>query len=113
MREMANDYDGFIHGVKEVLKAKDRNELRGIRGAVAELMKVPAHVETAMETALGGALQHIVVDSEGNAREAIAFLKRRQLGRATFLPLDVIRGRSIQESEKDRSNRWKALLGSV
>ncbi|MEK3915385.1 chromosome segregation protein SMC [Paenibacillus sp. FSL H7-0331] len=111
MREMANDYDGFIHGVKEVLKAKDRNELRGIRGAVAELMKVPAHVETAMETALGGALQHIVVDSEGNAREAIAFLKRRQLGRATFLPLDVIRGRSIQESEKRSIESMEGFVG--
>lgn len=99
MREMANDYDGFMHGVKEVLKAKDRSELRGIRGAVAELVKVPAEVEVAMETALGGALQHVVVDSEANGREAIAFLKRRQLGRATFLPLDVIRGRSIPESE--------------
>ncbi|MDF2963199.1 MAG: chromosome partitioning protein Smc [Paenibacillus sp.] len=47
MREMANDYDGFMHGVKEVLKAKDRNDLRGIRGAVAELVKVPANVEVA------------------------------------------------------------------
>lgn len=100
MREMQNDYDGFMQGVKEVLKAKQRPDgLRGIHGAVAELVKVPAEVEMAVETALGGALQHIVVDNEANGREAIAFLKRRQLGRATFLPLDVIRGRSIPDSE--------------
>jgi chromosome segregation protein len=111
MREMANDYDGFIHGVKEVLKAKDRDDLRGIRGAVAELMKVPAQVETAIETALGGALQHIVVDSEGNAREAIAFLKKRQLGRATFLPLDVIRSRSIPDADKRSIDRMEGFVG--
>ncbi|MFD0680185.1 MULTISPECIES: chromosome segregation protein SMC [unclassified Paenibacillus] len=111
MREMANDYDGFIHGVKEVLKAKDRNELRGIRGAVAELVKVPANVEVAMETALGGALQHIVVDSESNGREAIAFLKKRQLGRATFLPLDVIRGRSIPDNEKRSIEGMEGFVG--
>lgn len=101
MREMQNDYDGFMHGVKEVLKAKNRasDGLRGIHGAVAELVKVPAEVELAMETALGGAMQHIVVENEANGREAIAFLKRKQFGRATFLPLDVIRARSIPEHE--------------
>lgn len=101
MREMQNDYDGFAIGVKEVLKAKNRADgLKGIHGAIAELVKVPAEVETAIETALGGAMQNIVVENEAYGREAIAFLKRRQAGRATFLPLDVIRGRSIPEHEK-------------
>jgi chromosome segregation protein len=101
MREMQNDYDGFMHGVKEVLKAKNRpmDGLRGIHGAVAELVKVPAEVELAMETALGGAMQHVVVENEANGRDAIAFLKRKQMGRATFLPLDVIRARSIPEHD--------------
>ncbi|MBP1156044.1 MULTISPECIES: chromosome segregation protein SMC [unclassified Paenibacillus] len=111
MREMANDYDGFMHGVKEVLKAKNRSDLRGIHGAVAELVMVPAHIELAVETALGGALQHIVVDNEVNGREAIAFLKRRQLGRATFLPLDVIRGRSISESEQRQVQGMEGFVG--
>ncbi|MDF2927664.1 MAG: chromosome partitioning protein Smc [Paenibacillaceae bacterium] len=101
MREMQNDYDGFMHGVKEVLKAKNRpmDGLKGIHGAVAELVKVPAEVELAMETALGGAMQHVVVENEANGRDAIAFLKRKQFGRATFLPLDVIRARSIPEQD--------------
>lgn len=111
MREMANDYDGFMHGVKEVLKAKDRGDLRGIHGAVAELVKVPAQVEVAVETALGGALQHVVVDNEANGREAIAFLKRRQLGRATFLPLDVIRGRSIPDTEQRQIQGMEGFVG--
>ncbi|QGR00113.1 chromosome segregation protein SMC [Paenibacillus psychroresistens] len=101
MREMQNDYDGFQQGVKEVLKAKDRPDgLKGIHGAVAELIKVPADVELAIETTLGGALQNIVVANEANGREAINFLKRRQLGRATFLPLDVIKGRTIGDHER-------------
>jgi chromosome segregation protein len=101
MREMQNDYDGFQQGVKEVLKAKNRADgLKGIHGAVAELVKVPAAVELAIETSLGGALQNIVVENEANGRDAIAFLKKRQLGRATFLPLDVIKGRNIAEHER-------------
>ncbi|GAB2701991.1 chromosome segregation protein SMC [Paenibacillus thermoaerophilus] len=100
MLELQNDYDGFAYGVKEVLKSKQRGELHGIHGAVAELLRVPAELETAVETALGGALQHIVVETERDGREAIAFLKRRQAGRATFLPLDVIRGRSVGDMER-------------
>lgn len=112
MREMQNDYDGFMVGVKEVLKAKKRPDgLRGIQGAVAELVKVPADVEVAVETALGGALQHIVVDNESSGREAIAYLKRRQLGRATFLPLDVIRGRSVAEHDQRAIREAEGFVG--
>lgn len=112
MREMHNDYDGFQHGVKEVLKAKDRaGGLRGIHGAVAEIVKVPAEVELAMETALGAALQNIVVDSESDGRAAIAFLKQRQLGRATFLPLDVIRGRFVGDVELRSIRDYDGFVG--
>ncbi|GIP36769.1 chromosome partition protein Smc [Paenibacillus sp. J31TS4] len=100
MKEMQDDYDGFQHGVKEVLKAAKRPDgLRGIHGAVAELVTVPAEIELAVETALGGALQNIVVENEADGRTAIAFLKKRQSGRATFLPLDVIRGRSVSDHD--------------
>ncbi|RTE08623.1 chromosome segregation protein SMC [Paenibacillus whitsoniae] len=111
MKEMANDYDGFMQGVKEVLKAKTRGDLRGIRGAVAELVKVPQHVEIAIETALGAALQNIVVETEEDGREAIAFLKRRQMGRATFLPMNVIRGRSISEHEIGTLKAGRGFVG--
>ncbi len=101
MLEMQNDFDGFMHGVREVLKSrKQSGGLRGVHGAVAELIRVPAKVEMAVETSLGASLQHIVMEDEASAREAIAYLKRRQAGRATFLPLDVIRGRSIPASEQ-------------
>ncbi|MFD0711240.1 chromosome segregation protein SMC [Paenibacillus sp. GCM10027626] len=103
MKEMQDALDGFMQGVREVLKASRRSAgsgLSGVHGAVAELVRVPEKLELAIETALGGALQHIVMSDERSARAAIAFLKQRQLGRATFLPLDVIRGRSIPEQEK-------------
>ncbi|WNQ13702.1 chromosome segregation protein SMC [Paenibacillus aurantius] len=112
MKEMANDYDGFLQGVKEVLKAKNRPDgLRGIHGAVAELVRVPGEVETAVETALGAALQNVVVDNESDGRAAIAFLKKRQLGRATFLPLDVIRGRSVNEMELRSARQADGFVG--
>ncbi|WP_274651572.1 chromosome segregation protein SMC [Paenibacillus humicola] len=102
MKEMQDDLDGFMHGVREVLKAARRSSggLEGVHGAVAELVRVPEKVETAVETALGGALQHVVMSDERSARAAIAFLKQRQFGRATFLPLDVIRGRAVPEQDK-------------
>lgn len=110
--EMQNDYDGFQHGVKEVLKARGRRDgLRGIHGAVAELIKVPAEIELAVETALGGALQHIVVENETLGRQAISFLKLRQAGRATFLPLDVIRPRSMSQHEKNTVSGLSGFVG--
>lgn len=114
IRDLQNDYDGFQYGVKEVLKAKGRSGsggLRGIRGAVAELVKVPANVETAVETALGAALQNVVVETEADGRTAIAFLKQRQLGRATFLPMDVIRGRPMGEGERSAMKSAKGFVG--
>lgn len=101
MQELQDDLDGFMLGVREVLKASRRpNGLSGVHGAVAELIQVPQHLETAVETALGAALQHVVMENEAVSRQAIAFLKQRQLGRATFLPLDVIRARSIQDGDR-------------
>lgn len=111
MRELQNDYDGFMHGVREVLKNRGNGGLRGVHGAVAELIQVPANVETAVETALGGALQHIVMENEADAREAIAYLKKKQSGRATFLPLNVIRGRSLQQHEQNQIRGMSGFVG--
>lgn len=72
LEEMQEDYSGFYQGVREVLKARE-NRLQGIEGAVAELLTVPKEYEVAMEIALGAAMQHIVVQTEEHARNAIAF----------------------------------------
>jgi chromosome segregation protein len=114
MQELKDDYDGFMHGVKAVLTARGRaggGALTGVHGAVAELIKVPAQYEIALETALGAALQHVVVDDEASARAAIAYLKQRQAGRATFLPLTVIRGRAIGAGERQAIERMDGFIG--
>jgi len=109
LEEMQHEYAGFFQGVKEVLKA--RNRLPGIRGAIVELIRVPGRYEIAIETALGGAMQHIVVDSEQAARQAIHFLKTNGYGRATFLPLDVIQARSLSERERAAISGHPAFVG--
>ncbi|MCR2820750.1 chromosome segregation protein SMC [Lederbergia panacisoli] len=99
LEEMEDEYTGFFQGVKEVLKAKD-NTLQGIEGAILELIQVPKEYAKAIETALGGSMQNIVVKTEKDAREAIQFLKRKQYGRATFLPLNTIKEKSVQPSQE-------------
>lgn len=111
MKEMEDDYDGFVLGVKEVLKAAKRSTLSGVHGAVAELIRVPEKLEVAVETALGAAMQHIVMENEAVSRQAIAFLKQRQLGRATFLPLDVIRPRQISAADKRLLEEADGFIG--
>jgi chromosome segregation protein len=112
LEEMEEDFSGFFQGVKEVLKARGKN-LQGIEGAVAELVTVPKEYETALETALGGALQHVVVDSEQNARMAIQFLKQNSFGRATFLPISVIKGRMLSFSQLTSIQNHPSLVGSA
>ncbi len=110
LESMQDEYQGFMQGVKEVLKAKG-TVLQGIEGAVAELISVPADIETAIETALGGSMQHVVTQSEKDAVAAIAFLKKKRYGRATFLPLSVIKGRFISPSEISLVASHSAYVG--
>ncbi len=112
LEEMEEDFSGFFQGVKEVLKARGK-KLQGIEGAVAELVTVPKEYETALETALGGALQHVVVDTEQNARMAIQFLKQNSFGRATFLPISVIKGRMLSSSQLTSIQNHPSLVGSA
>ncbi len=111
MKEMQDDFDGFMLGVKEVLKAARKGTLHGVHGAVAELIRVPEHLEQAMETALGASVQHIVMENESVSRQAISFLKQRQLGRATFLPMDVIRPRQIGAGERQIAESAEGFIG--
>jgi chromosome segregation protein len=112
LEELEEDYSGFFQGVKEVLKARG-NKLQGIEGAVAELVTVPKEYETAIETAFGGALQHVVVENEQNARTAIQFLKQNSFGRATFLPLTVIKGRVLSTSQLTAIQNHPSLIGTA
>lgn len=90
LRELEESYEGYFRGVREVMTYADRGELRGIVGVVSALLKVPKELELAVEVALGGDVQDIVTERVDDAKAAIAFLKQRNLGRATFLPLDFL-----------------------
>ncbi|MFB1049601.1 chromosome segregation protein SMC [Paraliobacillus sp. JSM ZJ581] len=95
LAEMKEDFQGYFHGVKAVLKARKKGQLKGIHGAVLELVDIPKQYLTAMETALTTQSQHIVIDHEQSARHAIQWLKRSNNGRATFLPLQTMRPKVI------------------
>ena len=95
LREMEKDYEGFSKAVKLVCQAK--GALRGIHGPVANLMKTEGKYSLAIEIALGAGLQNIVVDREEDAKAAIGYLKQRDGGRATFLPLTAIRGDCLRQ----------------
>ena len=93
LRNMKEHYEGYAGAVRRVMeKAK---EIKGIHGVVADLIKVDARYEVAIETALGGAIQNVVTDSEATAHALIDILKRERAGRATFLPLDSIQPREL------------------
>jgi len=88
LMNMAERYDGYGNAVKRIMEHK--KEEAGIIGVVADIIKVKPKYETAVETAIGGAIQNIVTDKEATAKRTISWLKENKLGRATFLPLDAM-----------------------
>ena len=90
LEDLERNLDGYQQSVKTVMRAAANRRLRGIIGPVAGILTVQKGYETAIETALGFALQNIVVEDQGCARAAIGFLKDERAGRATFLPLDTV-----------------------
>ena len=95
LTEMEKEYEGFSKAVKLICQAQ--SGLRGIHGPVASLVKTDGKYSLAIEIALGAGLQNIVVDREEDAKAAIGYLKQRDGGRATFLPLTAIRGDELRE----------------
>ena len=114
LKNMEENYQGYYPGVRAVLKNKD--SIPGVIGAVGELISAPSEYMTALDTALGQASQNIVMDVEHNARTAITFLKQKNLGFATFLPLDTIRERHLSvdvEKSLEASNIDYEILSEV
>ncbi|MEG2672201.1 MAG: chromosome segregation protein SMC [Ruthenibacterium sp.] len=92
LKDLERNMDGFQSSVKAVMKAAMNHRLRGIIGPVSTILTVKAGYEIAIETALGFALQNIVVENENAAKSAMTFLREERAGRATFLPLDTVKG---------------------
>ena len=89
-RELEKNMEGYQNSVKTVMRAASARRLRGIIGPVSSILRVEPGREVAIETALGGALQNIVVENEAAAKAGIALLRSENAGRATFLPLDTV-----------------------
>ena len=127
LRELEKNMDGYQNSVKAVMRAAGGRRLRGIIGPVSAILKVEPGCEVAVETALGAALQNIVVENEAAAKAAIALLRSDNAGRATFLPLDtvqpgVFRGRlsgtarlasSLVQADARYDNIVSNLLGRI
>ena len=101
LEDLERNLEGFAHSVKAVMKEAGRGMLAGICGPVTQVIKTPKEYAVALETALGAAMQNIVVETEQDAKSAIGFLKRKDLGRATFLPLTTIKGRVADQREME------------
>jgi len=101
LREMQRDYEGYNNSVKQVLLQARRNPGSGVHGVVADLIHVPAKLERAIDMVLGGALQNIVVDRDEDAKKMIEYLRANRFGRATFLPISSVRGRTLSQQERN------------
>ena len=113
LSEMEKEYEGFNKAVRLVMQAAEKNTLRGVHGPVANLMTTDKRYAVAIEIALGAGMQNVVVDREEDAKSAINFLKQRDGGRATFLPLTAIRGDVLREAGVEREYGYVGVASQL
>ena len=113
LTEMEKEYEGFSKAVRVVMQATERQALRGVHAPVANLMTTDEKYTVALEIALGPGLQNIVVDREEDAKAAIGYLKQRDGGRATFLPLTTIRGDTLREKGVENEYGFVGLASEL
>ncbi|MBQ2034968.1 MAG: chromosome segregation protein SMC, partial [Peptococcaceae bacterium] len=104
LKELEESGEGYQYGVKSVLEQKNRGKLSGIIGTVSQLITVPQHLEKAIETTMGTSLQNLVTEDDKQAQTAIQYLKEHKKGRATFLPLNTVKGQRAEEDLSDEKN---------
>lgn len=102
LEKLKQEYEGYSQGVKNLMREIHRQPMRfrGILGTLAELIEIPQAYEKAMEAALGGALQNVVVQADEDAKEAIALLRAKKMGRVSFMPLQSLKVRSLSAKEE-------------
>ena len=112
-RAMERDFESYQKSVRMVMQESQRGALRNIHGPVSRLIRTDDEFTVAIEIALGGAMQQVVVDSEQDAKSAIAYLKRTGGGRATFLPISVIRGKKLSEKGVENSRGFVGIASEL
>lgn len=101
LEDLERNLEGFSYSVKKVVNASKEGRLKGIRGPVSRIIEVPSEYTVAIEIALGAAMQNIVTVTEQDAKAAIAYLKKNDGGRATFLPMNTIKPKEFRENGLD------------
>ena len=112
-RAMERDFESYQKSVRMVMQEAQRGALRNIHGPVSRLIRTHDDYTVAIEIALGGAIQQIVVDTEADGKAAISYLKRTGGGRATFLPIAVVKGKTLQEKGLDRCRGFVGIASEL
>ena len=113
LEDLEKNMEGFNHSVKAVKQSADSGILRGVHGPVAGIINVKKEYAVAIETALGNALQNIVVDTEADAKRAINFLKENNGGRATFLPINSVKARPFLEKGYENAFGYVGIAADI
>lgn len=113
LSDLEKNMEGYSGAVKAVMRRAEAKALGGIHGPLSQLIQVENAYSTAIEVALGAAMQNIVTSTEGDAKRAIYYLKDNNLGRATFLPVSNIKGRSLDESNLDDNLGFVAVAADL
>ena len=112
-RAMERDFESYQKSVRLVMQEAQRGSLRNVHGPVSRLIRTEDSYTVAIEIALGGAMQQIVVDNEADGKAAISYLKRTGGGRATFLPLSTIQGKTLQENGLDACRGYIGIASEL
>ena len=113
LKDLESNMEGFAYSVKAVLKAKKQGRISGICGSVAQLVTTKQEYNLAIETALGGALQHIITEDESTAKRAIKLLKENKAGRATFLPITSVKGNRLDANGLENEEGFVAIACDI
>ncbi len=112
-RAMERDFDSYNKSVRMVMQEAQRGALKNIHGPVSRLIRTDDRYTVAIEIALGAAMQQIVVGTEADGKTAISYLKRTGAGRATFLPLNTIQGKTLQESGLESCRGYVGIASAL
>lgn len=113
LHDLDNNMEGFTGSVKSVLRASRQGRINGVFGTVAQNTGVEQKYALAVETALGGAMQNIIVENEETAKQCINFLREQKGGRATFLPVTSVKGRELNEQGLENCTGFEALASKI
>ena len=112
-KAMERDFESYQKSVRMVMQESQRGALRNVHGPVSRLIRTDDDYTVAIEIALGGAMQQVVVDNEQDAKAAISFLKRTGGGRATFLPISVVKGKELKETGLEKCRGYVDIAANL